>query len=122
MLITPGDEDCRSVGSFFKNPVLSDEQYKQLTERATAKGLQIPSYPALQAQRKIPAAWLVEHSGFSKGYGVGRVGISRKHALAIVNRGSATAADVIALKEEIRRRVEDVWGLRLETEPVFVGF
>jgi UDP-N-acetylmuramate dehydrogenase len=122
MLITPGDEDCRSAGSFFKNPVLSDEQYKELSQRATAKGLQIPSYPALQAQRKISAAWLVEHSGFSKGYGNGRVGISRKHALAIVNRGDATAAEFVALKEQIQRRVEDTWGLRLETEPVFVGF
>ena len=122
MLITPGDEDCRSAGSFFKNPVLSDEQYKELSQRATAKGLQIPSYPALQAQRKISAAWLVEHSGFSKGYVNGRVGISRKHALAIVNRGDATAAEFVALKEQIQRRVEDTWGLRLETEPVFVGF
>src|SRR3989440_10296426 len=106
MLITPGDEDCRSAGSFFKNPVLSDEQYKELSQRATAKGLQIPSYPALQAQRKISAAWLVEHSGFSKGYGNGRVGISRKHALAIVNRGDATGAEFVALKEQIQRRVE----------------
>src|SRR5271165_5323300 len=87
MLITPGDEDCRSAGSFFKNPVLSAEQYDELMRRATAKGLQVPSYPALDAQRKVSAAWLVEHSGFSKGYSAGRVGISRKHALAIVNRG-----------------------------------
>jgi UDP-N-acetylmuramate dehydrogenase len=122
MLITAGDEDCRSAGSFFKNPVLSDEQYKQLSERATAKGLQIPSYPALQAQRKISAAWLVEHSGFSKGYGNGRVGISRKHALAIVNRGDATAADVVAFKEQIQAAVEQLWGVQLETEPVLVGF
>ena len=64
----------------------------------------------------------MEHSGFSKGYGNGRVGISRKHALAIVNRGDATAAEFVALKEQIQRRVEDTWGLRLETEPVFVGF
>jgi len=122
MLITPGDEDCRSAGSFFKNPVLSDEQYKQLSERAASKGLQIPSYPALQAQRKISAAWLVEHSGFSKGHGNGRVGISRKHALAIVNRGNATAADIVAFKEEIQAAVEQLWGVRLETEPVLVGF
>jgi len=122
MLITPGDEDSRSAGSFFKNPVLSDEQYKELSERAAAKNLQVPSYPALQAQRKVSAAWLVEHSGFSKGYRNGRVGISGKHALAIVNRGDATAADVVALKEEIQKRVENIWGLRLEPEPVFVGF
>jgi UDP-N-acetylmuramate dehydrogenase len=122
MLITPGDEDCRSAGSFFKNPVLSDAQHKELSQRAAEKGLQIPSYPALKTQRKISAAWLVEHSGFNKGYENGRVGISPKHALAIVNRGDATAADVVALEEQIRHRVEDIWGLRLEPEPVFVGF
>jgi len=94
MLITPGDEDCRSAGSFFKNPVLPAEQYDQLTRRAAAKGLQVPSYPALDAQKKVSAAWLVEHSGFSKGYSSGQVGISRKHALAIVNRGEASAADI----------------------------
>jgi UDP-N-acetylmuramate dehydrogenase len=122
MLITSGDEDCRSAGSFFKNPVLSAEQYGDLSRRATAKGLQIPSYPALDAQKKVSAAWLVEHSGFSKGYGSGRVGISRKHALAIVNRGEATAADVVALKQDIQNRVEEIWGICLEPEPVFVGF
>ena len=122
MLITPGDEDCRSAGSFFKNPVLPDEQYEELNQRATAKGLQIPNYPALQAQRKISAAWLVENSGFGKGYGNGRVGISRKHALAIVNRGNATAADIVTFKEEIQASVEQLWGVRLETEPVLVGF
>ncbi len=122
MLITPGDEDCRSAGSFFKNPVLAADQYDQLTKRATAKGLQVPSFPALDAQRKISAAWLVEYSGFSKGYRSGRVGISRKHALAIVNRGEATAADILALKDHIQQRVEELWGIHLEPEPVFVGF
>jgi len=122
MLITAGDEDCRSAGSFFKNPVLSADQYDELTRRATAKLLQVPSYPALDAQRKVSAAWLVEHSGFSRGYSSGRVGISRKHALAIVNRGEATAADILGLKEHIQQRVEELWGIQLEPEPVFVGF
>ncbi len=122
MLITPGDEDCRSAGSFFKNPVLAAHQYDELSKRATAKGLQVPSFPALDAQRKVSAAWLVEHSGFSKGYSSGRVGISRKHALAIVNRGEATAADIMTLKEHIQQRVEELWGIHLEPEPVFVGF
>jgi UDP-N-acetylmuramate dehydrogenase len=122
MLITPGDEDCRSAGSFFKNPVLSSDQYDELTRRAAAKGLQVPSYPALDAQRKVSAAWLVEHSGFSKGYSSGRVGISRKHALAIVNRGEATAADILGLKDHIQQRVDQLWGIQLEPEPVFVGF
>jgi UDP-N-acetylmuramate dehydrogenase len=122
MLITPGDADCRSAGSFFKNPVLSPEQYQDLTTRATGRNVHIPSYPALDAQRKISAAWLVEHSGFSKGFGHGPVGISRKHALAIVNRGAATAADIVAFKEQIQHRVADIWGIHLEPEPVFVGF
>jgi UDP-N-acetylmuramate dehydrogenase len=121
MLITPGDEDCRSAGSFFKNPILSLEQFDDLNRRAAAKGLLVPSYPALDAQKKISAAWLVERSGFSKGYGTGRVGISRKHALAIVNRGEATAADILGLKEHIQDRVEEIWGIRLYPEPVFVG-
>ncbi|HEV2732639.1 MAG TPA: UDP-N-acetylmuramate dehydrogenase [Terriglobales bacterium] len=122
MLITPGDPDSRSAGSFFKNPVLSSEQHEELSRRAAAQGLQIPSYPALAAQHKISAAWLVEHSGFSKGYGDGSVGISSKHALAIVNRGDATAADIVALKEQIQQRVKEIWGVCLQPEPVFVGF
>src|SRR5579864_2937313 len=122
MLITAGDDDCRSAGSFFKNPILSAEQYQQLTMRAAAKNLQIPSYPALDAQKKVSAAWLVEHSGFSRGYGNGSVGISRKHALAIVNRGNATATDILAFKEDIQQRVKELWGILLEPEPVFVGF
>jgi UDP-N-acetylmuramate dehydrogenase len=122
MLITPGDEDCRSAGSFFKNTILSPMEFEDLAARAKAKNLQIPSYPALDAQKKVSAAWLVEHSGFGKGFGFGRVGISRKHALAIVNRGEATAAEVVALKEQIQERVEDIWRIRLEPEPVFVGF
>jgi UDP-N-acetylmuramate dehydrogenase len=122
MLLTPGDDDSRSAGSFFKNPILSAEQYQALTARAAARNLQIPSYPALDAQKKISAAWLVEHSGFSRGYGNGAVGISRKHALAIVNRGNATATDVLALKDIIQQRVVEIWGILLEPEPVFVGF
>jgi len=122
MLITPGDEDCRSAGSFFKNPVLSSDQYAELMRRAAAKGLQVPSHPALDAQEKVSAAWLVEHSGFSKGYSSGQVGISRKHALAIVNRGEATAADILGLKDHIQQRVAELWGIHLESEPVFVGF
>ena len=122
MLITPGDPDCQSAGSFFKNPILSAEQHDELLRHAALKGLQVPSYPALETQKKVSAAWLVEHSGFSRGFIVGRAGISRKHALAIVNRDNATAADIIALKEEIQSRVKEIWGVRLEPEPVMVGF
>jgi UDP-N-acetylmuramate dehydrogenase len=122
MLIVPGDADCQSAGSFFKNPVLSAEQHEDLKQRAAARGFTVPNYPALETRKKVSAAWLVERSGFSKGFGFGRVGISTKHALAIVNRGEATAADVLALKEQIQHRVEEIWGIRLEPEPVMVGF
>jgi UDP-N-acetylmuramate dehydrogenase len=122
MLIVDGDSDCQSAGSFFKNPVISPEQHQDLKKRAAEKGLTLPSYPALEKSKKVSAAWLVERSGFARGYGFGKVGISSKHALAIVNRGGATADEVLALKDHIQQRVEEIWGVRLDPEPVMVGF
>ena len=122
MLIIPGDPDCQSAGSFFKNPILSEEQHEDLKKRASARRLTVPSYPALETRKKVSAAWLVERSGFTRGYGSGHVGISSRHALAIVNHGEATAAEVLALKEQIQQRVEEIWAIRLEAEPVMVGF
>jgi UDP-N-acetylmuramate dehydrogenase len=121
MLIVEGDPDCRSAGSFFKNPVLSERQHEELKTRADAKGLSVPSYPALESKKKVSAAWLVEHSGFARGYVNGHVGISSKHSLAIINRGGATAAEVLALKDQIQQRVEEAWSIHLQPEPVFVG-
>jgi len=118
MLIVPGDDDCRSAGSFFKNPVLTRDAFEQLQSRAG----EVPNFPAQDGMVKVAAAWLVEHAGFAKGLTRGPVGISRKHALAIVNRGGATAADIIALKNEIQKRVLDCFGVHLQPEPVFVGF
>jgi len=122
MLIVPGDDDCRSAGSFFKNPVLSDSQFQDLRSRTEARGLEIPSYPALAAQHKVSAAWLVEHSGFFKGYALGPARISSRHALALVNSGHATAADMVRLKKQIQSKVQESWGIVLDREPVFVGF
>jgi len=122
MLIVPGEEDARSVGSFFKNPVLPQSFTDELSARLASRGWQLPSYVAIDGFRKLPAAWLVERAGFAKGYTFGQAGISRKHALAIVNRGGATAAEIVALKEKIQTRVFDEFGVRLEPEPVFVGF
>jgi UDP-N-acetylmuramate dehydrogenase len=122
MLIVSGDADCRSAGSFFKNPVLSEEQFKDLSARAASKGLAIPSYPALDVQHKVPAAWLVEQSGFLKGYVAGAAGISHKHALALINHGEAKASDIVGLKDEIQGGVQKAWGILLEPEPVFLGF
>ena len=122
MLIVPGDPDCQSAGSFFKNPVLTESQHEALQKRAAAKGLHLPSYPALESHKKVSAAWLVEKSGFARGYSLGHVGISSKHALAIVNRGGATAAEVLALRDQIQHRVQEIWDVHLEPEPVMLGF
>src|SRR5215469_9132826 len=121
MLLTPGDPDARSAGSFFKNPVLTENEFESLKRKASERGLDIPNYPALAARRKVSAAWLVEQSGFAKGYGNGHVGISRKHALAIVNHGGATAAEVVELKNKIQATVEQQWEIKLEPEPVLLG-
>ena len=122
MLIIPGDEDARSAGSFFKNPVVPQGVFgKRLSERLAERGLQLPSYLAADGFRKLPAAWLVEHAGFAKGYVKGAVGISRRHSLAIINRGGASATDIIALKDEIQAGVAQEFGIELQAEPVFVG-
>jgi UDP-N-acetylmuramate dehydrogenase len=97
-------------------------QFDDLLRRARERNLQVPSYPGVSQQKKISAAWLVENSGFAKGYVKGRAGISSKHALALVNRGDATAAEIIALQDEIQQRVEQQWGIKLDPEPVLIGF
>ncbi|MBV8632007.1 MAG: UDP-N-acetylmuramate dehydrogenase [Silvibacterium sp.] len=117
MLIVEGDPDCRSAGSFFKNPVVTAAHYQRIADGAGV----VPSYPAGEGRQKIPAAWLVEQAGFHKGYFLGRAGISSRHALALINRGEATAADVIALRDRIAEAVEQKFGIRLEPEPVFLG-
>ena len=118
MLIVAGDDDCRSAGSFFKNPLLTREQYERLAAIANA----VPNWAASDGKVKVAAAWLVDQAGFHKGMTRGPVGISRRHALAIVNRGGATAADIVALKNEIQERVGEKFGVALQPEPVFVGF
>jgi UDP-N-acetylmuramate dehydrogenase len=123
MLIVPDDSDCRSAGSFFKNPVVDASKYDEIARTAANRGLTTPpKYPAGNGAVKVSAAWLVEQSGFHKGYSRGNVGISHKHALALVNRGGATATEVVVLKEEVQIGVEEKFGVRLSTEPVFVGF
>lgn len=122
MLIVPDDEDCRSAGSFFKNPVVPESKFEEVRAKVAAKQLTPPRYPAAGGMVKLAAAWLVEQSGFPKGFTRGPVAISRKHTLAIVNRGGATAKDILALRDEVRRGVEDSFGVWLEQEPVMVGF
>ena len=122
MLITADDEDCRSAGSFFKNPILTTEEYEALNKTVRGMNKQIPRYPAGEGKVKVAAAWLVENAGFYKGYALGPVGISRKHSLAIVNRGGAKASDIVALKNQVQQGVKQKFGVELHPEPVFVGF
>lgn len=119
MLIIDGDPDCRSAGSFFKNPMISEEQFEELLSRA---GVGLPRYPASPGKVKTAAAWLIEHAGFSKGYSIGAAGLSTKHTLALVNKGSARAEDILRLAREVRARVYDKFGVSLIPEPVFLGF
>ena len=124
MLMVEGDPDCHSAGSFFKNPIVTEEQVKQI---AAASEKEPPRFPAGAGAEnagrvKVPAAWLIEQAGFSKGYIKGRAGISSRHTLALVNRGEASAAEILALATAIMEAVEARLGLRLEMEPVLVGF
>jgi UDP-N-acetylmuramate dehydrogenase len=118
MLLVEGDADCRSAGSFFKNPIVPAQAVQAITAIA---GAPPPTYDASPDKRKIPAAWLVEQAGFTKGYTRGAAGISTRHTLALVNRGGATAAEILALAEEIRATVKSRFDVTLEMEPVQVG-
>lgn len=118
MYIIAGDPDCRSAGSFFKNPVVSSQHYERIAARAVGE---VPRYPAADGAVKIPAAWLVERAGFHKGYALGAAGISSRHTLALVNRGGAKAADIFALRDKIVAEVQSRFEIRLEPEPVLLG-
>lgn len=122
MLLVDGDPDCRSAGSFFKNPSVAPEIAERVRRFAAGAGVAVRIFPAEGGLQKIPAAWLTEQSGFSKGYALGAAGISSKHTLALVNRGGATAEAILALAEQICDAVEKRFGIRLEMEPERIGF
>ena len=139
MVLDPEDRDTFSTGSFFTNPVVPEHE---LTDRIPADA---PRYPVLDARGrtvegavKFSAAWLIDHAGFGKGFGLpgtrnellnlagedvagGRASLSSKHTLAMTNRGEATGEDVAAVARAVQRGVEQVFGVRLEPEPVLLG-
>ncbi|MBI5471953.1 MAG: UDP-N-acetylmuramate dehydrogenase [Ignavibacteriae bacterium] len=119
MVIDEADPNARSVGSFFKNPVLSKDEFANVQKRCGAAGISVPSFPAGE-KVKIPAAWLVENAGFTKGFRSGGVGVSTKHSLALVNH-NGTAAELLALAETISMKVKEKFGVTLEREPVVVS-
>ena len=118
MVINSKDINTKSAGSFFKNPLVSKEKY---AEMCVSWGDVIPNYVVDAETLKIPAAWLIEKSGFQKGYVKGNAGLSTKHTLAIVNLGNASANDVLALKKEIQMQVKKRFEVDLKPEPIFVG-
>ncbi len=120
MLLVDGDPDCRSAGSFFKNPIVPTAVLDRIAGGA-ADGERVPHYPAGEGRVKIPAAWLLEQSGFPRGFVAGKVGTSSRHPLALINRGGAQARDMVELRNRIIATVESKFGIRLETEPVWVG-
>ena len=118
MLLSADDPDSVSAGSFFVNPMVDNAGLADITVRA---GASPPNYDAGDGRRKVAAGWLVERAGFVKGWGEGRVGVSRKHALALVNRGGATSRELLSLARTIRDGVRERFGVTLELEPVLVG-
>jgi UDP-N-acetylmuramate dehydrogenase len=115
MVLDDADPDTVSCGSFFTNPVLG-------AGAAAALPAAAPRYPAPDGQVKTSAAWLIEHAGFAKGFGLpGPAALSAKHTLALTNRGGARTADVLALARRIRDGVRERFGVELAPEPVLVG-
>jgi UDP-N-acetylmuramate dehydrogenase len=123
MLLVEGDVDCRSAGSFFKNPAVTEEELLRIAQGCDTAP---PRFPAGAGtgnigRVKVPAAWLIEQSGFAKGYSAGAAAISSRHTLALINRGGASAAEILGLASQIASAVEERFGIRLDLEPVLVG-
>jgi UDP-N-acetylmuramate dehydrogenase len=114
MVLAEDDHDTWSAGSFFTNPLISSAQARTLPPDA-------PRFNQADGMIKTSAAWLIERAGFGKGYGNGAARLSRKHTLALTNRGRATAADLLSLAREIRAGVQTKFDIELVPEPVLVG-
>jgi UDP-N-acetylmuramate dehydrogenase len=121
MLLVEGEQDCRSAGSFFKNPIVPAATLTHIAATLQLDPATIPHWPAGEGLIKLPAAWLLERAGFPKGFTLGEAGISSRHTLALINRGQATAADIVALRELIRTEVLRRFNIQLEQEPVQLG-
>jgi UDP-N-acetylmuramate dehydrogenase len=118
MVLDPADPDSVSAGSFFTNPILSEQAFAALEERADRP----PRFPEPDGRVKTSAAWLIERAGFHRGHGNPEgIAISSKHTLALTNRGAGTTAELLALAREIAAGVEARFGVALEPEPTLVG-
>jgi len=114
MLLSPDDHDSWSAGSFFTNPIISQQAADALPNAA-------PKWPLNDGSVKISAAWLIENAGMHKGDEVGGARISTKHVLALTNSGDATAADIAELAKRARDHVKEIFGITLEAEVNLIG-
>jgi len=114
MLLSPEDHDSWSAGSFFTNPIISQQAADALPNVA-------PKWPLNDGRVKVSAAWLIENAGMHKGDEVGGARISTKHVLALTNSGDATAADIVELAKRARNQVKEMFGITLEAEVNLIG-
>ncbi len=116
MVLDPADENHRSCGSFFVNPVVSGAEAEAVAARAGDGGM--PRWPQPDGRVKLSAAWLIERAGFTRGHREGPVGLSTRHTLAVVAHDGARAADVLAFARRLEAAVAERFGVRLTPEPV----
>lgn len=123
MVLDPGDENGRSAGSFFTNPIVSGDEAERVRELAVARGLvarpeDVPSFATGDGAVKLAAGWLIERAGIAKGLRRGAVGVSTKHALSLVHHGGGTTRELLAFADEIKAAVRGAFGVELAIEPV----
>lgn len=144
MVLDDTDPDTRSAGSFFQNAIVSASFARTLPDECPRWPISTTAAPLAAPDRVIPldgyaglypvpapslpdvkvsAAWLIEHAGLRKGFHLprSRAGLSTKHALALTNRGDASAGELAELARYIQSRVQSEFGLILQPEPVLVG-
>jgi UDP-N-acetylmuramate dehydrogenase len=126
MVIDAADENRRSAGSFFMNPVVPAAEGERVAGQAVREGLvqgpaEVPRFPLPDGQVKLAAGWLIERAGIARGLRQGAVGISSRHALALVHHGGGRTADLLALARHVRDTVAGRFGVRLVPEPTLLG-
>jgi UDP-N-acetylmuramate dehydrogenase len=126
MVYDANDPNRRSAGSFFTNPIVSADQAAAVSAQAVAERIvqapeEVPQYPLPDGRVKLAAGWLVERAGAQRGLRMGPVGVSSRHALALVHHGGGSTADLIRLAVHVRDTVALRLGITLVPEPVFLG-
>ena len=111
----PDVKQIGSAGSFFKNPVISAEQFDGLQRQYP----DIPHYPDAEGLVKVPAGWLIEKAGW-KGWRNDHVGVYEKQALVLVHYGGGKGQEIVALAQKIQQSVEEKFGIQISPEVNFV--